>query len=182
MTSFIFSHCVRSNATTWRLIFTTLSPQCLPHSFKNRWKHIHTLTEHDITLYWLSGLITPLLHTVYVPETQLVAFSLICVVLLLNTCKGCIMQLFVSCAASEQRSLTCKKRVVMTASKLLSITLFQSFKFTWNPHVSSKSSDHWWFSYSHREGHGFTEFLCVLWAQWDCECCLDHWYYHTKRG
>ena len=29
---------------------------------------------------------------------------------------------------------------------------------------------------------GFTEFLCVLWAQGDSVCCLQDWYYHTERG
>lgn len=61
----------------------------------------------------------------------------------------------------ETESQVVRIRFGTTIFKLLSIRLFYSFKITWNPPESSKSSDHWWFSYLHKEGHRFPEFLCV---------------------
>lgn len=66
--------------------------------------------------------------------------------------------------------------------KLLSKRIFHFFDSTWSPLGSCKSRNHRWFSYPHRGGRGFTEFLCVLWAQGDSVCCLQDWYYHTERG
>lgn len=56
--------------------------------------------------------------------------------------------------------------------KLLSKGLSHFCDSTWSPLGSCKSGDHRWVSYAHRRGHGFAEFLCVLWAQWDSVCCL----------
>lgn len=66
--------------------------------------------------------------------------------------------------------------------KLLSQGLFHFLDSTWSSPGSYKSGNHWWFSYPHRRGHGFTQFLCVLWDMGGSMCCLQDCYFHTERG